>query len=126
MVCAVCKTMLEQHKNYRWKGTYDLSFDHHPTRQSLDDSAKDNCCICRVVLDKFKARPETERGGKGYGEAEGRELSTHASLSYDREWIAYRLDVKLGERWKGELVGSFFLKELREFVCLLWEFEEMD
>jgi len=117
MVCNVCKEMLEKHKNYRWKGTYDLAFDHHPSQKSLQDSANENCCICRVLLSKFKARPEADHEPQDQPAGKKREpFFTQASLSYNRQWSAYRLDVKLNERYNLERVGSFFLKELRKCV----------
>ncbi|KAE8444136.1 hypothetical protein EG329_000824 [Mollisiaceae sp. DMI_Dod_QoI] len=118
MVCNVCKEMLEKHTNYRWKGTYDLAFDHHPDHKSLKVSAIENCCICRVLLSKFNTRPDADNESQNdkAGKKKREAFFTQASLSYNRQWSAYRLDIKLNERYNLERVGSFFLKELRKFV----------
>lgn len=106
--------MLEEHKHRRWTGTYDLAFDHHFTHESLESSAKINCCICRVVLAKFKSRPHAEYDplpSKVVAEKKAPAF-TRASLLYARQWKAYRLDVKMNEVYDSELVGSFMLEEL--------------
>jgi hypothetical protein len=117
MICNVCKEMLEKHINYRWTGTYDLEFDHHPNEKSLANSAKENCCICRVLLSKFKIRPDADNKSQNYIARKKREaFFTQASLSYDRQWSAYRLDIRLNERYNLERLGNFFLKVLRKSV----------
>jgi hypothetical protein len=109
MVCQVCKDVLEKHDNYRWKGTYDLTFDHHPNQESLQASAEKDCCICRALLSKFNT--QNSIAGK-----KREAFLTQASLSYDRQWSAYRLDIKLNEQYNLERVGSFLLTELRKSV----------
>lgn len=118
MVCSVCIEMLEKHKNYRWKGTYDLAFDHHESLKSLDKSAKEECCICRVLLAKFKSRPDSEHENSQPAIAlrKSKAFFTHASLTYARQWSAYRLDIRLNERYEKERVGSFLLKQLRKSI----------
>jgi hypothetical protein len=113
MICIVCKDMLEKHTNYQWKGTYDLAFDHHPNKKSLENSAKENCCICRVLLFKFNIQPDADNESQNYIAGKKREaFFTQASLSYDRQWSAYRLNIRLNKRYNLERVGSFLLKEL--------------
>jgi hypothetical protein len=116
MICSVCKEMLEKHAHYRWKGTYNLAFDHHPNHKSLEDSAKENCCICRVLLSKFNTRPDAYKESRNHIAGKKREAFTQASLSYNPQWTGYRLDIRLNERENLERVGSFFLKELRKSV----------
>jgi hypothetical protein len=119
MVCQVCKAVLEEHDNYRWKGTYDLAFDHHRDQESLQASAKKDCCICRALLSKFNTllraddKSQNSIAGK---KREAKSFLTQASLSYDRQWSAYRLDIKLNEQYNLERVGSFLLTELRKSV----------
>ncbi|KUJ09351.1 HET-domain-containing protein [Mollisia scopiformis] len=113
MVCTICKDMLEKHINYRWKGTYDLAFDHHRTHQSLKDSAKENCCICRVLLSMFKSRDDADHESHTSIAGKKKEaFFTQASLTYNRQWEAYRLDFRLNQQYNLERVGSFLLKQL--------------
>lgn len=125
MVCDTCKDMLEKHARYRWKGTYDLAFDHHPDHESLKNSAKEKCCICRVLLSKFSNRSDADHVSRDENVGKKRKTNfTLASLTYNRQWGAYRLDIRLNEQYNSERVGSFFLKEvkdLRKFISSLIE-----
>lgn len=115
MVCQVCKDVLEEQKNYRWKGTYDLAFGHHRDQESLQASAKNGCCICRALLSKFNTLRRADDKSQNSIAGKKREVKsflTQASLSYDHQSSAYRLDIKLNEQYHLERLGSFLLKEL--------------
>jgi hypothetical protein len=105
--------MLEKNANQRW---YGLAFDHHPGLLSLKNSVKEDCCICRVLFEKFNSiHPEADQQLQKYSGGKKTEaVLTQASLTYNREWAAYRLDIRLNKRYNLERVGSFFLKQLRK------------
>jgi len=113
MICKICTNMLEKHTNYRWKGTYDLKFHHHPNYKSLENSAQEKgCCVCRVLLFKFHSRPDAESQNYTAPGKRTEAFFTQASLTYNRQWSAYRLDIRLNKQYDLELVGSFFLKQI--------------
>ncbi|KAH6708824.1 heterokaryon incompatibility protein-domain-containing protein [Leptodontidium sp. MPI-SDFR-AT-0119] len=110
MVCTICEDMLKKHANQQH---YGLAFDHQPSLESLIESAKENCCICRVLLAKFKTiQPYAVLGKSMARPGKTEAVLTQASLTYNREWAAYRLDIRLNQRHNLERVGSFFLKQL--------------
>jgi hypothetical protein len=110
MICDVCKLMLEEHKNYHWKGTYGLSFEHHIDRLSLAQAAWRDCCICRTIDSKV-SRLQPSRGSKTTSaERWDQEYFTRAALSYDSQLEVYRLDIMLNGSFNSERAGSFFSK----------------
>jgi hypothetical protein len=116
MICLVCRQMLEQHKNPRWKGTYDLSFGHHKTRESLDASAYQNCCICRTVSQIVASKVQlAEQQNRESAETSVEDCFTQASLSHVHKWGGYRLDFKLNRQYNVEKAGSFLLKQASRF-----------
>ena len=105
--------MLEEHKNYHWRGTYDLSFEHHIDKLSLEHAASQDCCICRTIASKVKAlqQADIEPATPAVANWE-KECFTRASLSYVRQWKVYRLDFRLNRSYNSERVGTFFLKQI--------------
>ncbi|KAL2074110.1 hypothetical protein VTL71DRAFT_7888 [Oculimacula yallundae] len=112
MVCHVCKEMLEKQAHLRWKGTYDLAFGHHEDEASLEASARSKCCICQVLFTKFNTRPDEDKKPHIFPGKNNTPFFTQASLSYNRQWSAYRLEFRLNDRFKLDIVGNFLLKQL--------------
>ena len=46
MICNVCFSMLRGQVGRRWRGSFDLRFDHQATLGSLKQSADMACCVC--------------------------------------------------------------------------------
>jgi len=132
MICDVCQGMLQGHKRKQWRGTFDLYFEHHPTRRRLTQSAKRKCCICRSLLSELLRIEEREqtvpsgllnqvrkwvlgvlwcesiRGKQAH--AADQTVFTSASLSgiyAANRLVMYRLDVKVED---SKNVGTFVLQ----------------
>lgn len=45
--------MLRGQEGRRWKGTYDLHFEHHRNAESLMQSVAMDCNICRVLCEEL-------------------------------------------------------------------------
>lgn len=107
--------MLEQHKNSRWKGSYDLFFEHHADKESLEISARQNCCICRTVCQIVVSKiPSSQHENHDIlsptpGAWEDHWF-TQASLFYVSKNESYRLDFKLNRQYNFDRAGSFLLK----------------
>ncbi|KAH6664945.1 heterokaryon incompatibility protein-domain-containing protein [Halenospora varia] len=111
MICDVCKQMLENQKKSYWKGTYDLSFEHHGDELSLRESAEKHCCICTAIWWKVGKLEKGENIPNSPGLATWEQRCfTRASLSYVHQWKVYRLDFRLSPLYNSERAGSFFLK----------------
>lgn len=111
MICDVCSSMLSCHKGFHWRGTYDLEFDHHSTPQELLFYAEQNCCICRVLLEKWKKVRSAEIPTNIDADPERHRCFLRAGLKFDREWGVYRLGFKLRNN---ENIGNFALKQLKD------------
>ncbi|KAF1981172.1 HET-domain-containing protein [Aulographum hederae CBS 113979] len=49
-LCTTCHLLLRGHYGSEWRGTFDLRFRHHATRQDLQNSARLGCGICQIVF----------------------------------------------------------------------------
>jgi hypothetical protein len=103
--------MLTCYKGYHWRGTFDLEFDHHPTPQELLFYAGQNCCICRVLFEKWKKVRSAEIQTNIDADPERHRCFLRAGLKFDREWGVYLLGFKLRDN---ENIGNFALKQLKD------------
>ena len=117
MLCGVCWRMLRGQVGRRWRGTYDLLFEHHGTTASLRESAATSCGICRVLQDDLLLRLDPT------SETLNDELTvtTVASLSMlNNVEGTYRLDFTIHCQYHGTLqlpvkhLKTFVLRETRE------------
>lgn len=117
MICNVCSDMLHRHEGRRWRGIFDLKFDHHADEQSLEDSVHKNCGICQnISRELLRLGPEdrsSSPGDRGEVEAQSPFISAYLSQPFGvgQEGI-YRLDFKLRD---AERVGSFVLQQRSAF-----------
>jgi len=96
MLCALCWFMLRGQEHYKWRGSFDLNFEHHKSVRSLRKAANSQCRICMALRDQFPHRlserwyhddkPLTITAG-----LREQPLRTHD----DTEQAVYRLDFRL-------------------------------
>jgi hypothetical protein len=48
--------MLQRQEGRVWKGTYNLVYNHHTSYESLQESVKQNCGICRALHEEFETK----------------------------------------------------------------------
>jgi hypothetical protein len=65
MLCETCYGMLRGQDGRLWKGTYDLSFNHHTQVKDLHRAAT-RCGICRVLFEALKTELESVQPPEPY------------------------------------------------------------
>ncbi|KAF4632612.1 hypothetical protein G7Y89_g5514 [Cudoniella acicularis] len=97
MICNICFGILRGQVGRRYRGSFDLIFDHQATLGSLKQSADMACCICRRIWEDIMNMPITDNSLKLsslYSREKGAFVSAHISIMKNRQ-DAYRLDFTL-------------------------------
>ena len=139
MICRVCYGVLRGHQGSQWRGTFDLHFDHHTSRQELENSAEMSCVICRSLsyeLKRLEKREEKQAaaiwdGVSTYirlllwGELDTKVIESQNQKRFLSAYLSkvhglgkhaiYRLDFKLRD---SERVGTFALQQIGRFPRL--------
>jgi hypothetical protein len=119
MICQTCYRMLRGPRGRRWRGTYDLQFDHHTDRIDLQRSSELStvgCCICRKVWNELQSieldYDGVQQSGKprSYRVGKARKRFISAFLAeVPRQRGLYRLDFKFGNPPKR--LATFLLQQ---------------
>ena len=122
MICAVCHGMLHRHEGRQWRGIFDLQFNHHADRRSLEDSVNKDCGICRNIWRELLRLEEKDRNSSLRVlrpkqldlEARSPFISAYLSRPFWRgQEGLYRFDFKSRD---AEMVGSFVLQHTSAFL----------
>lgn len=115
MICPTCYRMLRGQKGRRWRGTYDLQFDHHSDRLALQQASEIGtvgCTICVKIWNELQ-RLEFEHDGlqqDGRRHPGGRRRFVSAFLAeVPKQRGLYRLDFKLNNPQKR--LATFLLQQ---------------
>jgi hypothetical protein len=95
--------MLRGGTGQQWIGTYDLTFKHHVTTDTLRRSREAGCSICTALANELRQEIDL---------LEDQDISIEASLSEVKEYNGtYRLDFLLEKR----RTRTFVLREKGKF-----------
>lgn len=93
MLCQICVGMLRDGRGYAWFGTLDMTYTHHTSITTLQQSAAAHCPICAPLAQILK---------QGIELCEGQFVPVRATLSklmvprYESCGHGFRLDFSLG------------------------------
>ena len=122
MICPTCYYMLRGQRGRRWRGTFDLQFDHHSDVIELQESSRMSivgCFICRKIWNELQ-RIEANQDTRQYdGESRRRWIPTGPTVTkqFINAFLAevpqqiglYRLEFKLGNPPKR--LATFLLQQ---------------
>jgi hypothetical protein len=119
MICPTCYRMLRGQRGRRWRGTYDLQFDHHTERIDLQRSSELSevgCCICRKIWNELQRIEADYDGDQHSGHSRRyrtRKVRKHFISAFlaevPRQRGLYRLDFKFGSPLKR--LATFLLQQ---------------